>query len=53
MDRLSPKRTEYIAQALLRLNTYFHGVTVWDEAAIVKRGEVLFAHAKVIWKVGA
>ncbi len=51
-DPYSAKRTDYIAQALLRLNTYFHGVTVWDEEAIVKRGEALFAHAKVIWKHG-
>lgn len=44
------KRTEYIAQALLRLNTYFHDVPVWDEEAIATRGKALFAHAAAIWE---
>jgi hypothetical protein len=47
------KRKEYIHQALLRLNTYFHDVPVWDEDAILTRGKALFAHAKAIWRYGA
>ncbi|TAK30120.1 MAG: DUF262 domain-containing protein [Myxococcaceae bacterium] len=47
------KQAEYIQHALLRLNTYFHAVPVWDEAAIVTRGQTLFVHAKTIWKHGA
>lgn len=46
------KRAEFIAQTLLRLNTYFLDVPAWDEQAIVARGKTLFGHAKAIWKYG-
>ena len=47
------KRAAYMTQALSRFNPYFQGVPVWNEEAILKRGEVLFEYAKAIWKHGA
>ncbi|NVI98470.1 DUF262 domain-containing protein [Myxococcus sp. AM009] len=43
------KRPEIAKQSVLRLNTYFQDVTTWDEAEIVKRGEMLLEVAKRIW----
>ena len=47
------KREEYAAQALLRLNTWFHSVATWDEEAIRTRGAALFQLAKAIWRIPA
>lgn len=47
------KREEYVAQALLRLNTWFYNVTTWDEDAIRARGKALFELARAIWRVPA
>lgn len=43
------KRPEIALQSVLRLNTYFQEVLIWDEAEILKRGEKLLEHAKRIW----
>ena len=43
------KRPEIARQSVLRLNTYFQDVVAWDEAEIIKRGELLLEHAKRIW----
>jgi len=43
------KRPEIARQSVLRLNTYFQEVVAWDEAEIIKRGDLLLEHAKRIW----
>jgi hypothetical protein len=43
------KRPEIARQSALRLNTYFQDVVAWDEAEILRRGEVLLQHAKRVW----
>lgn len=48
-DVYSNKKPDIIRQSALRLNTYFHDIDVWDEAAIRQRGQTLFEVAKRIW----
>lgn len=43
------KQPELVKRSKLNLNRYFHGVPEWDEAAIQKRGAVLFKKARSIW----
>lgn len=48
-DVYSNKKPDIIRQSALRLNTYFHDIDAWDEAAIRQRGQTLFEVAKRIW----
>ncbi|MNY19294.1 hypothetical protein D3C86_1527200 [compost metagenome] len=43
------RRPEITKQSALRLNAYFQDVAVWDEAAIIQRGEHLFELALKVW----
>lgn len=43
------KQAEISKQSALRLNTYFQGVTSWDEAAIAARGKQIFETALKLW----
>jgi uncharacterized protein with ParB-like and HNH nuclease domain len=44
------KKPEITKQSTLILNSYFQGIQVWDESAILKRGEILFNAISEIWE---
>jgi len=43
------KKPALLESSLLSINQQLHGYVVWDETAIARRGEVLFAKARNIW----
>jgi hypothetical protein len=43
------KKPQLLSHSLLPINQQLQAVAVWDEAAIAKRSEVLFARALQIW----
>lgn len=45
----SAKRPEILTSSLLPINQQLHGYDTWDEIAIQKRGQELFAKATKIW----
>ena len=48
----SEKRPELLKHSLLPINQALQTQEVWDEAAILARGEMLFARALQIWRWG-
>lgn len=48
-SKWSLKRPELLKHSLLPINQQLQNADIWDEIAIVKRGEALFARALKVW----